>query len=97
VTSDPRLPDPALASRRVYGNLRPKVNLPFRAPVLAVGFVPGRGMCRVHTNRVRKRWWLVVLHAAGSEFESMSDYATTTSAKRARGWVDAVNDLANGG
>lgn len=93
VLTDPRLPDPALASRRVYGDLRPSVNLPHAAPQLAVGYIGGK-LYRVHTNRVRKRWWLVVLTAPTSEWERISDYVTTTSERKARGWIDAINEAA---
>lgn len=89
--TDPRLPDPETARRRVYGDLRPKVKLPFRAPQLAVGYIEGR-LHRVHTNRTCKRWWLVVLTAPGSEWERMSDYATTASKRKAQRWIDAVNE-----
>jgi hypothetical protein len=100
VTSDPRLPDPALASRRVYGDLRPTVNVPNRATITARRTkINEHGVLfrwTVYENRAHRRWWLEVLligSRASNYASTLHDYATTTSARRARGWVDAVNDM----
>lgn len=89
---DPRLPDPALASRRVYGDLRPRVKPPFRASVVAVAAV-GDVRYEVKANRAKsaRRWWYIVARMH-SEYGTLIDYVTTTSERKARGWIDAINE-----
>lgn len=91
--SDPRLPDPALASRRVYGDLRPRVKPPFRAHLVAWAVI-GDMRHEVKANRTCTRWWYVAARMHG-EYGQLSDYATTTSQRLAQGWIGAINEAAN--
>lgn len=88
ILSDPRLPDSSApdAIKRIYGDKRPKVHPPFMARKLAEGKF-GFTEYRVTSNRKGTRFWLEVL-AQGF----LLDYLTTTSKKKADGWIAAIND-----
>lgn len=93
---DPRLPNPKLATERIYGELRPRVNPPHRAMVVAHKVIDGIEY-RVQANRATfprgggerrsTRFWYIASRPGGN----MLDYDSTTSQKRAQGWIDAIN------
>lgn len=89
---DARLPSPALASSRVYGHLRPKTKPPHRAQTVAYAAVR-EYRYEVQTNRTRTRWWLVVCRThKDDEWNLLADFASTTSARVAQGWISAVHE-----